>query len=77
LRRGDRGEGAAEHAYRRPSRVFRRDEALKLRAEGMSLGNVAKTLILPMSTVIDYCSEIHPKAAANRGANTTLYLPSI
>jgi putative DNA-invertase from lambdoid prophage Rac len=46
----------------RPRRVFRRDEALKLRAEGMSWRNVAKTLNLPMSTVIDACSEIPPKA---------------
>jgi putative DNA-invertase from lambdoid prophage Rac len=45
----------------RPRRVFRRDEALKLRAEGMSWRNVAKTLNLPMSTVIDACSEIPPK----------------
>ncbi len=50
-----------ELALRRPRRVFRRDEALKLRAEGMSWRNVAKTLNLPMSTVIDACSEIPPK----------------
>ena len=39
----------------RPRRVFRRDEALKLRAEGMSWRNVAQALNLPMSTVIDAC----------------------
>ncbi len=39
----------------RPRRVFRRDEALRLRAEGKSWRNVAKTLDLPMSTVIDTC----------------------
>ncbi len=57
------GVGAAKARgtrLRRPRRVFRRDEA-KLRAEGMSWRNVAKTLNLPMSTVIDACSEIPPK----------------
>jgi DNA invertase Pin-like site-specific DNA recombinase len=47
----------------RPKRVFRRDEALRLRAEGKSWRNVAETLNLPMSTVIDACrtcSEIPP-----------------
>src|ERR1700685_2533285 len=37
----------------RPRRVFRRDEALRLRAQGMSWRKVAQTLDLPMSTVID------------------------
>jgi putative DNA-invertase from lambdoid prophage Rac len=39
----------------RPRRVFRRDEALRLRAEGKSWRNVAQTLNLPVSTVIDAC----------------------
>jgi DNA invertase Pin-like site-specific DNA recombinase len=39
----------------RPKRVFRRDEALRLRAEGRSWRYVALTLDLPMSTVIDAC----------------------
>jgi DNA invertase Pin-like site-specific DNA recombinase len=39
----------------RPRRVFRRDEALKLRAEGRSWRSIAQTLDLPMSTVIDAC----------------------
>jgi putative DNA-invertase from lambdoid prophage Rac len=39
----------------RPRRVFRRDEALRLRAEGKNWRNVAQTLDLPMSTVIDAC----------------------
>jgi len=39
----------------RPRRVFRRDEAVRLRAEGKSWRNVAQTLDLPMSTVIDAC----------------------
>lgn len=45
----------------RPRRVFRRDEAITLRKQGMSWRNVAKTLNLPMSTVIDACSENPPK----------------
>jgi DNA invertase Pin-like site-specific DNA recombinase len=55
LCRGARGEGTGN----RPRRVFRRDEGLKLRAEGMSWRSVAKTLNLP--TVIDACSESPPK----------------
>jgi putative DNA-invertase from lambdoid prophage Rac len=45
-----------------PRRVFRRDEAITLRKQGMSWRNVAKALNLPMSTVIDACSEIPLKA---------------
>src|ERR1700685_820818 len=37
----------------RPRRVFRRDEVLRLRGEGMSWRKLAETLDLPMSTVID------------------------
>src|SRR5271170_7721716 len=40
----------------RPQRVFRRHEAVRhVRAEGKSWRNVAQTLNLPMSTVIDAC----------------------
>jgi putative DNA-invertase from lambdoid prophage Rac len=39
----------------RPQCVFRRDEAVRLRAEGKSWRSVAQTLNLPMSTVIDAC----------------------
>jgi putative DNA-invertase from lambdoid prophage Rac len=44
----------------RPQRVFRRDEVVRLRAEGMSWRKLAQTLNVPMSTVIDAsraCSE--------------------
>src|SRR5271165_6551743 len=47
----------------RPRRVFRRDEAIRMRKQGMSWRKVAKTLNLPMSTVIDACSENPPKGA--------------
>src|SRR5579862_6457704 len=39
----------------RPKRVFRRDEALQMRAEGMSWRGVARALEVPVSTVIDAC----------------------
>jgi putative DNA-invertase from lambdoid prophage Rac len=39
----------------RPQRVFRRDEVVRLRAEGMSWRKLAQTLNVPMSTVIDAC----------------------
>jgi DNA invertase Pin-like site-specific DNA recombinase len=48
----------------RPRRVFRRDEVLRMRSEGMSWRKLAQTLNLPMSTVIDACrpcSENPPK----------------
>jgi putative DNA-invertase from lambdoid prophage Rac len=41
----------------RPRRVFRRDEALRLRKKGKNWRSVAKTLGMPMSTVIDACRE--------------------
>jgi DNA invertase Pin-like site-specific DNA recombinase len=39
----------------RPRRVFRRDQALSLRAEGKSWREIAATLGVPFSTVIDAC----------------------
>lgn len=39
----------------RPMRVFRRDEALRMRAEGVSWRVIAKQLGVPVSTVIDAC----------------------
>lgn len=41
----------------RPRRVFRRDEAWRMRAEGMSLRAIAKALGVPHSTVADACTE--------------------
>jgi hypothetical protein len=62
---GGRAAKAKGTRLGRPRRVFRRDEALRPRAEGMSWRNVAQALNLPMSTVIDACrpcSENPPKA---------------
>ena len=44
----------------RPQRVFRRDEAQRLRAEGASWREIARKLALPMSTVIDACRSENP-----------------
>src|SRR3984957_275220 len=61
---GVRGAKAKGTRLGRPRRVFRRDEVLRLRSEGMSWRKLAETLNLPMSTVIDACrpcSENPPK----------------
>ena len=39
----------------RPRRIFRRDQALLLRAEGQSWRQIARALGVPFSTVIDSC----------------------
>ena len=52
---GVRAAKARGTALGRPRRVFRRDEVLRLRGEGMSWRKLAETLNLPMSTVIDAC----------------------
>ncbi len=41
----------------RPQRVFRRDDAIRLRGEGSSWRTIARALDLPMSTVIDACRD--------------------
>jgi putative DNA-invertase from lambdoid prophage Rac len=41
----------------RPQRVFRRDDAIRLRGEGNSWRTIARALNLPMSTVIDACRD--------------------
>jgi Site-specific recombinases, DNA invertase Pin homologs len=39
----------------RPRRVFRRDEAIQLRTQGLSWRVIAKRLNLPVSTIVDAC----------------------
>jgi DNA invertase Pin-like site-specific DNA recombinase len=39
----------------RPKRVFRRDEAVRLRAEGMSWRKIAARLKIPVTTVVEGC----------------------
>jgi DNA invertase Pin-like site-specific DNA recombinase len=41
----------------RPMRVFRRDEAARLRSEGLSWRAIAKQVGVPVSTVIDGCTK--------------------
>lgn len=41
----------------RPQRVFRRDDAIRLRTEGNGWRTIARALDLPMSTVIDACRD--------------------
>src|ERR1017187_2330521 len=56
----------------RPRRVFRRDEAIRLRNEGLSWRAVAKQLEVPVTTVVDACrcSEIAATEAAIPGGKT-------
>jgi transposase len=35
--------------------VFRRDEAIRLRTQGLSWRDIAKQLDLPVSTIVDAC----------------------
>ena len=60
VRAGQRVAKAKGTALGRPRRVFRRDEAVRLRAAGESWRNIAKTLGIPMSTVIDACRSESP-----------------
>jgi DNA invertase Pin-like site-specific DNA recombinase len=39
----------------RPKRIFRRDEAVRLRAEGMSWRKIAAELRVPVTTVVEGC----------------------
>ena len=55
VRTGLRTAKANGKALGRPRRLFRRDEARRLRAQGVSWRKIAQTLDLPMSTVINAC----------------------
>ena len=56
----------------RPRRVFRRDEAIRLRNEGLSWRAIAKRLEVPVTTVVDACrcSEIAAPEAPNPGGKS-------
>jgi DNA invertase Pin-like site-specific DNA recombinase len=60
VRAGLRNAKAKGTRLGRPQRVFRRDEALRLRAEGASWRTIAQTLGVPMSTAIDACRSENP-----------------
>ncbi len=54
----------------RPMRIFRRDEVVRLREDGLSWRAIAKQLGVPVSTVVDAfkCTEIVPqKSTASHG----------
>ena len=55
VRAGVRAAKAKGIPLGRPQRIFRRDEARRLRAEGLSWRCIARTLQVPMSTVVDAC----------------------
>ena len=57
VRAGLRAAKANGKALGRPWRAFRRDEAARLRSQGVSWRRIAQVLDLPMSTVIRACSE--------------------
>ncbi len=52
---GVRAARAAGKTLGRPRRIFRRDEATRLRAEGLSWRAIAKRLEVPVTTVVDAC----------------------
>ena len=56
----------------RPRRVFRRDEAIRLRNQGLSWRAIAGRLEVPVTTVVDACrcSEIVPPGAPVPGGKT-------
>jgi putative DNA-invertase from lambdoid prophage Rac len=60
VRAGVRNAQAKGTRLGRPQRVFRRAEAQRLRADGQSWREIARTLQVPMSTVIDACRSENP-----------------
>jgi DNA invertase Pin-like site-specific DNA recombinase len=55
----------------RPRRVFRRDEALKMRAGGASWRKIADALQVPLATLVSACSEIPPTGATQNQRKQT------
>lgn len=62
VRAGVRNARAKGMQLGRPQRVFRRDQARQMRAQGLSWRAIAQTLDVPMSTVIDACRSENPPA---------------
>jgi DNA invertase Pin-like site-specific DNA recombinase len=57
VRAGLRNAKAKGKTLGHPKRIFRRDEAQRLRGAGMSWRKIAQVLDLPMSTIVSACSE--------------------
>ncbi len=75
---GVRTARAKGKALGRPRRVFRRDEAMRLRAEGWSWRKIAAELRVPVSTVVEGCrAEIVVDEAAPRAAKTVQILAAV
>lgn len=68
---GIRNAKAKGKALGRPKRVFRRDEALRMRAEGMSWRKISDILGVPFSTVIDACNADVSRTATCDDADST------
>ena len=60
VRAGVRAAKARGVYLGRPQRVFRRDDARRMRAAGQSWRDIARELAVPMSTVIDACRSENP-----------------
>jgi putative DNA-invertase from lambdoid prophage Rac len=69
---GIRNAKAKGKALGRPKRVFRRDEALRMRAEGMSWRKISDILGVPFSTVIDACNTTPLRTEASDDPNSAL-----
>ncbi len=67
----DRARREGKHCGR-PQRVFRRDEALRLRSDGLSWRAVAAATGVPVSTVVDACrrTESVPRKSAGIALET-------
>jgi DNA invertase Pin-like site-specific DNA recombinase len=63
VRAGVRAAKAKGTSLGRPQRVFRRNEARRMREAGASWREIARTLRVPMSTVIDACRSENPPLA--------------
>lgn len=56
----------------RPARIFRRDEALRLRQEGLSWSRIAKQLGVPSSTVRLALQKVLPMTQTSEAVNTPI-----
>jgi putative DNA-invertase from lambdoid prophage Rac len=56
----------------RPARVFRRDEAVRLRQEGHSYRDIAKLLDVPVTTVADLVRKVPVTKGDVQSVNTTV-----
>jgi DNA invertase Pin-like site-specific DNA recombinase len=72
FRAGLRAAKAQGRPLGRPRRAFRRDEAVRLRSQGVSWCKIAKVLDLPMSMVVNGCRSKNQRASRPHRRNTPL-----